>query len=85
MARRSDNDPKIANTDPWGTKLTNALANEGKFFCIRDPNKEIRGLSQSFDPGVSFGLESEQPDCAANLRTGIHFARSPYHLSILRR
>ena len=61
---RSDNDPKIANTDPWGTKLTNALADEGKFFCIRDPNKEIRGLSQSFDPGVSFGLESEQPDCA---------------------
>ena len=60
---RSDNDPKIANTDPWGTKLTNALADEGKFFCIRDPNKEIRGLSQSFDPGVSFGLESEQPDC----------------------
>ena len=59
----SDNDPKIANTDPWGTKLTNALADEGKFFCIRDPNKEIRGLSQSFDPGVSFGLESEQPDC----------------------
>ena len=32
-------------------------------FGIRDANKEIRGLSQSFDPGVSFGLESEQPDC----------------------
>ena len=60
----ADNDPKTANTDPWGAKMTNATTNdEDKFFCIRDANKEIRGLSQSFDPGVSFGLESEQPDC----------------------
>ena len=60
----ADNDPKTANTDPWGAKMTNATTNsEDKFFCIRDPSSEIRGLSQSFDPGVSFGLESEQPDC----------------------
>ena len=61
----NDNDPTKGNTDPWGNKFTpgSSLGNGQRFFAIRDPGQEVRGLSQSFDPGVSFGLESEQPDC----------------------
>ena len=60
-----ENDPTKQNTSPWGGKYVyeNTLGNGSKFFAIRDPDKEVRGLCQSFDPSASFGLESEPPDC----------------------
>lgn len=59
----NNNDVTTSNTDAWGSKQVNPTAANNKFFCIHDSNGEIRGLSQTFDPEASFGLESEQPDC----------------------
>ena len=60
----NDNDPTKGNTDPWGNKFTpgSSLGNGQRFFAIRDPGQEVRGLSRLLIQ-ASFGLESEQPDC----------------------
>lgn len=63
--KNDNNQPSYANTNPWGQKYISpdTLDARDRFLVVRDPDNEVRGLSQSFDPGISFGLESEDPDC----------------------
>lgn len=61
-----NNQPDYGNTDPWGQKYISpdTLDESDRFLVVRDPDREVSGLSQCYDPSKSFGLESEQPDCA---------------------
>ena len=71
----SDNneDPKDSNTLNYGlfTNLSATLTPGGKYFTIQEAsdtdNNQRRGFSQSFDPGKSFGLEGEPPDCDSTI------------------
>jgi hypothetical protein len=60
----ADNDPTESNTLAYGNyNLYNTLTANNEFFTIQWDTTTIRGFSQSFDPGKSFGLEGEPPDC----------------------
>jgi len=68
-----DEDPKDSNTNNYGsfTGLSSTLAPSGKYFTIQEPsdgqNNQRRGFSQSFDPGKTFGLKGEPPDCESTI------------------
>lgn len=59
-------DPNHSNTVHAGNwpSITSTLTGDEEYFTIQSADsKQERGFSQSFDPGKSFGLEGEEPDC----------------------
>lgn len=67
--RYVENDPRDSNTTSYGSfaGLSATLTGGGKYFTIQSADsKQERGFSQSFDPGKSFGLEGENPDCTTS-------------------
>ena len=67
--RYVENDPRDSNTSSYGSfaGLNATLTGGGKYFTIQSADsKQERGFSQSFDPGKSFGLEGENPDCTTS-------------------
>lgn len=64
------NDPNYTNTVHAGNwpGITTTLTGNEEYFTIQSADsKQERGFSQSFDPGKSFGLEGESPDCTTSL------------------
>ena len=64
----TDNDPTTSNTLVYGNyNIFNTLTANNEFFTIQWDTTTIRGFSQSFNPGKSFGLEGEPPDCETSV------------------
>ena len=60
------NDPTYTNTTHAGNwpNIASTLTGNEEYFTIQAADKkQERGFSQSFNPGKSFGLEGEEPDC----------------------
>jgi hypothetical protein len=64
----ADNDPTALNTVTYGDYfLSGTLGPNDEFFTVQSTKSAVRGLSQSFSPGASFGLEGEPPDCETSV------------------
>ena len=55
--------PNTVHAGNWSDISSTLTGNEEYFTIQAADSKQERGFSQSFDPGKSFGLEGEEPDC----------------------
>lgn len=64
----ADNDPTTSNTLVYGTyNISNTLSPNNELFTVQSTKTDVRGISQSFNPGKSFSLEGEPPDCQTSI------------------
>lgn len=64
----ADNDPTTSNTLVYGTyNISNTLSPNNELFTVQSTKTDVRGISQSFNPGKSFSLEGEPPDCQTSV------------------